>query len=176
MALISAFAPLNYLGCISATLSSALSEFVSCPALLKVIAADKLYPYYDDWFYGQRIWKIKTTNKRNRLYFSPIPGFCSYRYISTKKRQKAKFCLTNSIFKILRTICLAKLDTIALLISDFFLATFALMNFATFHVSLIKPIGWRPTFKVIVSIQENEKERWFLLWFNFSITTNGWVC
>jgi len=37
---------------------------------------------------------------------------------------------------------------IALLISNFFLATFALMNFSTFHVSLIKPIGWRPTFKV----------------------------
>lgn len=37
---------------------------------------------------------------------------------------------------------------IALLISDFFLATFALMNFSTFHVSLVKPIGWRPTFKV----------------------------
>ena len=43
---------------------------------------------------------------------------------------------------------LAELDMIALLISDFFLATFALMNFSTFHVSLIKPIGWRPTFKV----------------------------
>ena len=42
----------------------------------------------------------------------------------------------------------AQLDMIALLISDFFLATFALMNFSTFHVSLIKPIGWRPTFKV----------------------------
>ena len=36
---------------------------------------------------------------------------------------------------------------IALLISDFFLATFTFMNFSTFHVSLIKPIGWRPTFK-----------------------------
>ena len=22
------------------------------------------------------------------------------------------------------------------------------MNFSTFHVSLVKPIGWRPTFKV----------------------------
>ena len=43
----------------------------------------------------------------------------------------------------------AQLDTIALLISDFFLATFALMNFCTFHICLVKPVGWRPTFKVI---------------------------
>lgn len=42
----------------------------------------------------------------------------------------------------------ASLDTVALLISNFFLATFALMNYSTFHVSLVKPIGWRPTFKV----------------------------
>jgi solute carrier family 12 sodium/potassium/chloride transporter 2 len=43
---------------------------------------------------------------------------------------------------------IAHLDVIALLISNFFLATFALMNYSTFHVSLVKPIGWRPTFKV----------------------------
>ncbi len=43
----------------------------------------------------------------------------------------------------------AKLDTIALLISDFFLATFAIINFSTFHISLVKPIGWRPTFKAL---------------------------
>lgn len=42
----------------------------------------------------------------------------------------------------------ASLDTVALLISCFFLATFALMNYSTFHVSLIKPLGWRPTFRV----------------------------
>jgi solute carrier family 12 sodium/potassium/chloride transporter 2 len=52
MSLISAFSPLNYLGCISATFSSALSEFVSCPELLKVIAADNLYPYWMVGFFG----------------------------------------------------------------------------------------------------------------------------
>jgi solute carrier family 12 sodium/potassium/chloride transporter 2 len=46
MSLVSAFAPLNYVGCIAATISSALSDYVSCPALLEVIADDKLYPYW----------------------------------------------------------------------------------------------------------------------------------
>ena len=35
-----------------------------------------------------------------------------------------------------------------MIISDFFLVTFALMNYAVFHVCITKPVGWRPTFKV----------------------------
>ena len=54
MSLVSAFAPLNYIGCIAATISSALSDFVSCPALLEVIAADKLYPYWMVGFWGEK--------------------------------------------------------------------------------------------------------------------------
>lgn len=36
---------------------------------------------------------------------------------------------------------------IAPLISNFFLAAYMLINFSTFHASLAKPVGWRPTFK-----------------------------
>ncbi|KAG8279884.1 Solute carrier 12 [Homalodisca vitripennis] len=43
------------------------------------------------------------------------------------------------------TVC--QLNAIAPLISNFFLAAYALVNFSTFHASLVKPIGWRPTFK-----------------------------
>ena len=43
----------------------------------------------------------------------------------------------------------AELNLIAPLISNFFLAAYALVNFSTFHASLMKPVGWRPTFKVI---------------------------
>ncbi|CAG2055483.1 unnamed protein product, partial [Timema podura] len=42
---------------------------------------------------------------------------------------------------------LANLNTIAPLISNFYLASYALINFCTFHAALIKPLGWRPTFK-----------------------------
>ena len=59
MSLISAFAPLNHIGCIAATLSTALSDFVSCPALLEVIAADKLYPYWMVGFLGKGYGKSK---------------------------------------------------------------------------------------------------------------------
>lgn len=39
---------------------------------------------------------------------------------------------------------------IAPLISNFFLAAYTLINFSTFHASLARPVGWRPTFRVII--------------------------
>lgn len=37
-------------------------------------------------------------------------------------------------------------------ISNIFLSVYALINFSTFHASLVKPVGWRPTFKVKIII------------------------
>ncbi|XP_033219683.1 bumetanide-sensitive sodium-(potassium)-chloride cotransporter [Belonocnema kinseyi] len=44
-------------------------------------------------------------------------------------------------------ILIGQLDAIAPLISNFFLAAYTLVNFSTFHASLARPIGWRPTFR-----------------------------
>jgi len=65
-------------------------------------------------------------------------------------------CCTNivSVFKLRTNIVIrsstvsAQLNVIAPLISNFYLASYALINFCTFHAALIKPLGWRPTFKV----------------------------
>ncbi|XP_050441187.1 bumetanide-sensitive sodium-(potassium)-chloride cotransporter isoform X2 [Adelges cooleyi] len=40
------------------------------------------------------------------------------------------------------------LNTILPSISNVMLSVYALINFSTFHASLVKPIGWRPTFKL----------------------------
>lgn len=53
-----------------------------------------------------------------------------------------------SIFDIFRFILIGELNVIAPLISNFFLAAYMLINFSTFHASLAKPVGWRPTFRV----------------------------
>ena len=42
------------------------------------------------------------------------------------------------------------MDVAAVTASIILLAAYALINFSTFHISLIQPIGWRPTFKVRV--------------------------
>lgn len=42
----------------------------------------------------------------------------------------------------------AEINVLAPLISNFYLASYALINFCTFHAALVRPLGWRPTFKV----------------------------
>ena len=142
MSLVSAFAPLNYIGCIAATISSAMSDFASCPALLEVIAADKLYPYWMIGFLGKVYGASKQPYRAYVCTFLLVVMFILIGiYFFQSKFKEDTAIIVSCIFS-------AKLDVIALLISNFFLATFALINFSTFHVSLVKPIGWRPTFKV----------------------------
>lgn len=43
---------------------------------------------------------------------------------------------------------IADLNLVAPLISNFYLAAYALINFCTFHAAFVKPLGWRPTFRV----------------------------
>ncbi|XP_071450264.1 bumetanide-sensitive sodium-(potassium)-chloride cotransporter-like isoform X1 [Hetaerina americana] len=117
MELVSAFGPIIYAGCFAATLSSALASLVSAPKVFQALCKDELYPYIT--------WFARGYGKNNE----PVRG-----YILT-------------FFIAVAFILIAELNAIAPLISNFFLAAYALINFSTFHASLIKPIGWRPTFK-----------------------------
>ncbi|CAH1407510.1 unnamed protein product [Nezara viridula] len=117
MELVAAFGPLIYAGCFAATLSSALASLVSAPKVFQALCKDKLYPYIS--FFGKGYGKTG----------EPVRG-----YIFT-------------FFIALAFILVGDLNAIAPLISNFFLAAYALINFSTFHASFAKPVGWRPTFK-----------------------------
>ncbi|CAB0011621.1 unnamed protein product [Nesidiocoris tenuis] len=117
MELVSAFGPLIYAGCFAATLSSALASLVSAPKVFQALCKDNLYPYIS--FFGKGYGKGQ----------EPVRG-----YVLT-------------FFIALAFILVGELNAIAPLISNFFLAAYALINFSTFHASLAKPVGWRPTFK-----------------------------
>ncbi|KAK2709720.1 bumetanide-sensitive sodium-(potassium)-chloride cotransporter-like [Artemia franciscana] len=115
--MVSAFGPLIYAGCFAATLSSALASLVSAPKVFQALCNDNLYPYIG--YFG------KGFGKNNE----PVRGYV----------------LTFIIA--LGCILIGELNAIAPLISNFFLAAYALINFSTFHVTLVKPVGWRPTFR-----------------------------
>ncbi|XP_018578158.1 bumetanide-sensitive sodium-(potassium)-chloride cotransporter [Anoplophora glabripennis] len=106
-----------YAGCFAATLSSALASLVSAPKVFQALCKDKLYPKIE--------WFGKGYGQNNE----PIRG-----YILT-------FVIAVAF------ILIGELNLIAPLISNFFLAAYTLINFSTFHASLAKPVGWRPTFK-----------------------------
>ncbi|XP_056393273.1 solute carrier family 12 member 2 isoform X2 [Hyla sarda] len=117
MSMVSGFAPLITAGIFSATLSSALASLVSAPKIFQALCKDNIYP-------GLQLF-AKGYGKNNE----PLRGYL----------------LTFIIA--LGFILIAELNLIAPIISNFFLASYALINFSVFHASLAKSPGWRPAFK-----------------------------
>uniref|UniRef100_A0A3Q2R0I0 Solute carrier family 12 member 2 n=1 Tax=Fundulus heteroclitus TaxID=8078 RepID=A0A3Q2R0I0_FUNHE len=117
MSLVSSFGPLISAGIFSATLSSALASLVSAPKVFQALCKDNIYP-------GLGIF-AKGYGKNNE----PLRG-----YVLT-------FCIG------LAFILIGELNIIAPIISNFFLASYALINFSVFHASLANSPGWRPSFK-----------------------------
>uniref|UniRef100_A0A1A8LI75 Solute carrier family 12 (Sodium/potassium/chloride transporters), member 2 n=1 Tax=Nothobranchius pienaari TaxID=704102 RepID=A0A1A8LI75_9TELE len=117
MSLVSFFSPLISAGIFSATLSSALASLVSAPKVFQALCKDNIYP-------GLGVF-AKGYGKNNE----PLRG-----YVLT-------FCIG------LAFILIAELNIIAPIISNFFLASYALINFSVFHASLANSPGWRPSFK-----------------------------
>ncbi|XP_012788503.2 solute carrier family 12 member 2 isoform X2 [Sorex araneus] len=117
MSMVSGFAPLISAGIFSATLSSALASLVSAPKIFQALCKDNIYPAFQMFAKGY--------GKNNE----PLRG-----YILT-------FLIA------LGFILIAELNVIAPIISNFFLASYALINFSVFHASLAKSPGWRPAFK-----------------------------
>nr|XP_032800807.1 solute carrier family 12 member 1-like isoform X2 [Petromyzon marinus] len=117
MSMVSGFGPLIIAGIFSATLSSALASLVSAPKVFQALCKDNIYPGFEMFATGY--------GKNNE----PIRG-----YILT-------------FFIALAFILIAELNTIAPIISNFFLASYALINFSCFHASFAKSPGWRPAFR-----------------------------
>ncbi|XP_069488724.1 solute carrier family 12 member 3-like [Ambystoma mexicanum] len=117
MSMVSAFSPLITAGIFAATLSSALACLVSAPKVFQCLCKDKLYPVIG--FFG------KGYGKNNE----PIRG-----YILT-------FIIAIAF------ILIAELNTIAPIISNFFLCSYALINFSCFHATVTNSPGWRPSFR-----------------------------
>ncbi|XP_072384865.1 bumetanide-sensitive sodium-(potassium)-chloride cotransporter isoform X1 [Diabrotica undecimpunctata] len=117
MQIMSSWWPLIYAGCFAATLSTALTNLLSVPRLIQALGIDRIYPGL--------IFFSKGYGKHGEPYRGYILTF-----------------VVSVAF-----LLIAELNAIAPLISNFYLASYALINFCTFHAALIKPLGWRPTFR-----------------------------
>ncbi|XP_075935930.1 solute carrier family 12 member 2 [Anarhichas minor] len=117
MSMVSGFGPVITAGIFSATLSSALASLVSAPKVFQALCKDNIYPGLGMFAKGY--------GKNNE----PLRGYI----------------LTFGIA--LAFILIAQLNIIAPIISNFFLASYALINFSVFHASLANSPGWRPSFK-----------------------------
>uniref|UniRef100_A0A2M4DP72 Putative bumetanide-sensitive sodium-potassium-chloride cotransporter n=1 Tax=Anopheles darlingi TaxID=43151 RepID=A0A2M4DP72_ANODA len=117
MQLMSISGALIYVGCFAATFSSALTNLLSVPRIIQALGTDRLYP--------------------GLTFFAKGYGKCALPY-----RGYALVFGISMLF-----LLLANLNLIAPLISNFYLASYALINFCTFHAVTVSPIGWRPTFR-----------------------------
>jgi len=110
---------LVYAGCFAATLSSAIASLVGAPRVLQALAKDKLYPFIE--YFGQGY------GANN----DPFRGYILVFFIA------------------LAMTMVGNLDFVSTILSNFFVAAYALINFSVFHASITKQTGWRPSFKVI---------------------------
>ncbi|XP_077169976.1 solute carrier family 12 member 3-like [Paroedura picta] len=117
MSMVSAFSPLITAGIFAATLSSALACFVSAPKVFQCLCQDNLYPFI---------------------------GFFAKGYGRNKEPLRA-YGLTYILA--IAFILIAELNTIAPIISNFFLCSYALINFSCFHATITNSPGWRPSFR-----------------------------
>ncbi|XP_047996146.1 bumetanide-sensitive sodium-(potassium)-chloride cotransporter-like [Leguminivora glycinivorella] len=113
----SLWAPLIYGGCWAATLSTALTNLLSVPRLIQALGIDHIYPGL--------IFFSKPYGKHGEPYRGYVLTF-----------------LVSLLF-----LLIADLNAIAPLITNFYLASYALINFCTFHAAFVHHISWRPTFR-----------------------------
>ena len=106
-----------YAGCFAATLSSAIASLVGAPRVFQAVAKDKLFP-------GISIF-AKGRGKNN----DPFNGYILVFIIA------------------LACVIIGDLNQISSLLSNFFIASYAMINFAVFHASITRSPGWRPSFK-----------------------------
>uniref|UniRef100_A0A5S6QI02 Solute carrier family 12 member 2 n=1 Tax=Trichuris muris TaxID=70415 RepID=A0A5S6QI02_TRIMR len=112
-----AWGPLVTAGIFAASLSSALGAMVSGPKLFQAIAKDKLFPKLDYFEVGHG----RNNEPRRAIIFT--------------------FVLTMALIGI------GDINAIAPIISNFFMATYALINYACFDASFSQAPGFRPSFK-----------------------------
>uniref|UniRef100_A0A3B3CSM1 Solute carrier family 12 member 3 n=1 Tax=Oryzias melastigma TaxID=30732 RepID=A0A3B3CSM1_ORYME len=104
-------------GIFAASLSSALGFLVSAPKVFQCLCKDQIYPYI--------IFFAKGYGKNNE----PLRAYV--------------LCYLIAVTFII----IAELNTIAALISNFFLCSYSLINFSCFHASIVNSPGWRPSFR-----------------------------
>ncbi|NXQ06853.1 S12A3 protein, partial [Vidua macroura] len=117
MSMVSGFGPLITAGIFGATLSSALACLVSAPKVFQCLCKDQLYPLIG--FFGKGYGRNSEPIRGYMLTYVIAIGF----------------------------ILIAELNAIAPIISNFFLCSYALINFSCFHASITNSPGWRPSFR-----------------------------
>lgn len=145
MTLISGFGPLIIAGTFSATLSSALASLVSAPKVFQALCKDNIFKILH--FFAKGHGKNNEPIRGYILTFIISVAFIVIGQFSHLFCQAVFFLCTSVFSKLNLIFSLGDLNTIAPIISNFFLASYALINFSCFHASYAKSPGGSSTSK-----------------------------
>lgn len=161
---ISLWGPLVYAGIFAATLSSALASLVGAPRILQALSKDRLFDFRWFYFFSQLPYPADasaagTTDELGRLQstkagpadIGPAARAAAAAAASSPREPPAEspepvrgYFLTFVIA--CACVLIGELNFIAPIISQFFLLSYALVNYACVAASLSKAPGWRPKF------------------------------
>ncbi|XP_042653400.1 solute carrier family 12 member 3 isoform X2 [Tyto alba] len=149
MSMVSGFGPLITAGIFGATLSSALACLVSAPKVFQCLCRDQLYPLIG--FFGKGYGRNSEPIRGYMLTYVIAVGFiligrCSPRRCPLPAGWGDPSCSQLALLLLL-LLPTAELNAIAPIISNFFLCSYALINFSCFHASVTNSPGWRPSFR-----------------------------
>ena len=161
MAQMSIWSPLVYVGVFAATLSSALASLVGAPRILQALARDRLFPFKALSYFGQ----LDSTKPKghaaagggsaaNGAAAPVVPSAVAEDLDNvaeddelTGESPEPKRAYFLTFFIACGCVLIGKLDIIAPVISNFFMISYAMTNYACFAVSMADTPAWRPSFK-----------------------------
>jgi amino acid transporter len=116
---VAAFAPLIDAGVVAATLSSALASFLGAPRILQSLARDRIFPLLQPFAHGTG----EANNPRRAVALSAAIA--------------------------LAVLALGSLNLVASVVSMFFLASYGLLNYATYYEARAASPSFRPSFRLV---------------------------
>ena len=149
---VSLWEPLVYAGVFAATLSSALASLVGAPRILQALARDRLFDF--DWFFyfSQLPFPDRTAKPsggRRRAGSVAEAGDKPEPASPTAAQESPEPIRGYVLTFVVACACvlIGELNFIAPIISQFFLLSYALVNYACVAASVSKAPGWRPKFR-----------------------------
>ncbi len=161
---ISLWGPLVYAGIFAATLSSALASLVGAPRILQALSKDRLFDFRWFFYFSQLPFPADTSStgatdelgrlqstKAGPVEVGPAARAAAAAEATSPREPPAEspepvrgYFLTFVIA--CACVLIGELNFIAPIISQFFLLSYALVNYACVAASLSKAPGWRPKF------------------------------
>ena len=161
MANVSIWSPLVYTGVFAATLSSALASLVGAPRILQALAKDRIFDFWWFYYFSQLPMDKHYGNKASTGPVEASGPSDRSKIDATGSARSAieedddeemespepirGYFLTFVIA--IGCVMIGELNAIAPIISNFFMISYALTNYACFAASWSDSPGWRPSFQ-----------------------------